>query len=208
MTEIALAAGFGSMRRFNETFPTPVRRPPTRAAARSRRATYRPARTAKSSAAAALPAALRLAGDARVPARAARSPASRASRATLYREPSASTACTGTVAVRAGRRAMRCGRVSAFPSFRPCRKSSPACAACSTWPPTPMPIAAPTRQGSGAGAAGRRAPGPARARRLGRVRAGDARGARSTDHRSAAIGLAGRLVARFGEKLTEPRRRS
>ena len=75
------------------------------------------------------------------------------------------------------------GRPSASRSSRPCRRSSPGCGGCSTWPPT-RSRSARIWPGPGAGAAGRRAAGPAGARRLGRLRAGGARHPRPADHRS------------------------
>ena len=62
--------------------------------------------------------------------------------------------------------------------------------------------------GPGAGAAGRRAAGPARARRLGRLRAGGARDPRPADHRGRRDQLAGKLVQAHGAPLPATCRRS
>ena len=58
----------------------------------------------------------------------------------------------------------------------------------------------------GAGAAGRRAAGPARAGRLGRLRAGGARDPRPADHRAGGDRLAGKLVAPTASRCRRPRR--
>ena len=66
MTEVALAAGFGSLRRFNDTFRHLYGRPPS--ALRRRRGTAAVAAPGSASdARAAVPSALRLGGDARLP---------------------------------------------------------------------------------------------------------------------------------------------
>ena len=75
MAEVALASGFGSVRRFNETFQQLYDRPPARAApARRRRRDRQPRRGG--AAQPALQAALRLGRDARLPGARAPSPAS------------------------------------------------------------------------------------------------------------------------------------
>ena len=98
MTEVALAAGFGSVRRFNETFQQLFGRPPEHAAARGdgRRDRGRPARSRSCS-----PIARPTTGRrcSRSSGR-ARSPASRWCRATATRARSRSRGAHGTVAVR------------------------------------------------------------------------------------------------------------
>ena len=180
MTEVALAAGFGSVRRFNETFQQLFGRPPSTlrrggAAGTSRRGRRRGHDPA------ALPPALRLAGDARVPAAPARFPASRRCRATATRARSRSAARTARSRCapprgNALRATIQFPRLSALPDDRR----------------APAPRVRPRRRpggdrrapggGSRARAAGRGPAGPARAGRVGRLRAGGARRARPADH--------------------------
>ena len=182
MTEIAFAAGFGSIRRFNETFRrcSAVRR------GELRRATAGPDVSAAAHGEIGL--LLRYqppydwAAHAGVPAPRAPFPASSRSACSLYaRSRCSSMACTGTVTVAAGRR-QRAARDDAFPKLSALpiiiarlrrvfdlggRSAGHRRASC---------------KGSGAGAAGERAAGLARARRLGRLRTGDPRRAWPADH--------------------------
>ena len=205
MSEVALASGFGSVRRFNETFQQLFGRPPARCAAESRPS--RPRRERRRHAAAPLPAAVRLGRDARL-SEGARDPRRRGRvAATATRAPSRSAARTawsrfgpaeGHDAERDRSGSRRCRR---------CRRSSPACAACSIWQPIRRRSAR-TWRGSGAGAAGGGAPGPARAGRLGRLRAGGARllGQQITWPRRSARGQACRGLRRAARRRSTARR--
>ncbi len=180
MAEVALAAGFGSVRRFNETFQQLFGRPP----ATLRRA-RRPDQAAK-------PARCRSALAYRPPYDWDAMLAFLAPRAIPGVE-----AVVGDDATRArSRSAATCGVIGVAPAdeeprrghralsrYRPCRRSSPGCGACSTWPPIPSRSAR-ISPGPGAGAAGRGAAGPARPGRLGRLRARGARHPRPADHRA------------------------
>ena len=186
MTEIAMAAGFGSLRRFNDTFQALFRRPPTRAAPlRGCRRVGRP-RAARSACCCATgrPMTGRPCSVSCAPAR---SPGWRAWRAGPTARTIGLDGQQGTVTVRpaggtAGANALTRDRAvpetvcaaadhrPVAPGVRPGRRSGRHRAA--------------TGQGPDARPAGRRPARPARARRLGWVRAGGARRAGSADHRA------------------------
>ena len=202
MTEVALAAGFGSVRRFNETFRGLYGRPPSRIAARAPRPPA-PIGSRRSTLKLGLRAAVRLGGDDRVPRARARSPASRWSTAERYRRTFALDGAHGTIEVAplAGRAALAvairlprtCGRLPSIVAR--VRRVFDLGADVSA-------IDAHLARDRAAGTARRRAAGPARAGRVGRVRAGGARDARPADHgRRQRAMLAGKLVAAYGEPL-------
>ena len=203
MAEVALAAGFGSVRRFNETFQRSDRPPAAlRLAADPQRASAGPDGLDAS------PCAIRPPYDwAAILGflAAARHPGRRSGwRAASTPAPSPLDGAAGGVAVAQNRRRPRCGAASAsrWPR-RPAARSSPGCAACSTWPPIPRPSAPHLLARSAPGAAGRRAAGPAGARRMGRIRARRPRHPGPADHRGRRDrGLAGKLAARSMARLT------
>ena len=173
-------SGFGSVRRFNETFQQLFGRPPARCAARAARTAGRGRRRGH----------LRLpyrppydwAAMIALPGRAGRSRASSGSARDRYARTIEIDGARGVVRGGARRPATPCGRRSAS---RSCRRLPAIIARMRRVFDLAADPAADRRApgaGSGAGAAGRGAAGPARARRLGRLRAGGARGPGPADH--------------------------
>ena len=182
MTEVALASGFGSVRRFNETFQQLYDRPPAQL-----RRLGGPDETASHGEAVRLSLALQgrpttgtpcwaswrlraIPGVERVAGgRYERTPGDRRRR---RRDPRRAGGAKSRLNV-----AVRFPKISALPAIIARVRRVFDLAA------DPAAIGEHLRQGPGAGAAGRRAAGPARARRLGRLRAGDPRHPRPADHR-------------------------
>ena len=204
MTEVASAAGFGSVRRFNEMFQQLYR------AAAGRRCGARAWSTSRchdrgGHGQAGLPAAVRL-GCASWRSCGLRAiPGHRGgARATGMRGRSRSVTTRGVLVVEPAERELPARRPFGFQICGPCRRSSPGCAACSTWPPIrwrSARISARTRcwrrwspPGRGCGC---------RARGTGSSsRCAPSLGSRSRV--AAATRLAGKLVAAYGETLGDP----
>ena len=199
MTEIAFASGFGSIRRFNETFQTLFGRPPSELR-RVAGAGFSGGTGRRDCPAAALSSALRLGGDDRVSAAARHCRRRARHRAPLRahgaarwrsREPSRSSPAAAT----------RFAPPCAFRNSRPCRLSSRGCVGCSIWPPirSPLPsISRRTRRSRPLVKArpGLRVPGAWDGFELA-MRA--VLGQQITV--TAAVRLAGRLVAAYGERV-------
>ena len=202
MAEVAFAAGFGSVRRFNETFQPLFGRPPG-ALRRIAGRTSRPARGRRDR--------LRLRYQppydwpAMLGFLAARAIAGRrgVSPPTATRAPSSSSGEQGLVTVEPGAGDCAARRRCAFRGSRPCRRSSRACAGCSTSPPTrrrspPISASDPALAPLVAARPGLRVPGAWDGFELA-IRA--MLGQQITV--AAAARLAGRLVAAYGEPLDD-----
>ena len=135
MTEVAAAAGFGSMRRFNETFQQLYRRPP-KALRRAGVSDETGRHHRRGHGQAGLSAALRLGRHLGVPAR-PRHPRRR-SRVAPTATPARSRSATTAACWSSNRRSENClrGHRSRGKPAERCRRSSPASAGCSIWPPT------------------------------------------------------------------------
>ena len=204
MTEIAFAAGFGSIRRFNETFLALFGRAP-RALRRGGGPEISASPGGEISLLPALSASLRLAWHAGVSAAPRHSRHRACRRAAATPEPSSWKACRGSFPF-ALPRTTRCVRRSVSPSCRRYPSSSRACAAYSTWQPirSPSPPISQRIQHWRRwwrARPGLRVPGAWDGFELA-IRA--VLGQQITV--PAAVRLAGRLVAAHGEPLAEPDR--
>ena len=180
MAEVALASGFGSIRRFNEIFQgsSADRRGRCGAPALTDR---RPARTVAIDHPSSLPAAIRLAGDGVVPEGPRHSRHRGRCRPIAMRARLRSKACTAW-SPWSRPAATRFESRSAFRDCRRFPRSLRACGACSISPPTRTRIGAhlaedPILAPLVAGAPGAACPGG-----VGWIRARDSRGARPADH--------------------------
>ena len=193
MAQVALAAGFGSIRRFNETFQRLYGRPPStlrrggagemvRTGDVSILLPYRPPYD--------WPAMLAFLGARAIPG-------VEAVTCDTYTRTIAIGGVHGTVTVQPHERPCARGHDPVPRAARRCRRSSRGSGACSTWPSDPELIGAHLAEDPDLAPRVARPARAARGRRLGRLRARGPRPARAADHggrRGAAGGAPGRRV--------------